>query len=130
MRQDVDQVHLLSAFSCPCAGGDVQGAYSETIVLDVLEGPFSTIAIDRRVFDKWGDALTFDISMLFFVKLLPQAFIVPILTEIYNNDNNNNNNNNNINNNNINMYTYIYIYVNRDWYHQLDSMIWKYLLHE
>jgi len=54
MRQDVDQVHLLSPFSCPCAGGDVQGVYSEKIVLDVLEGPFSTIAIGGRVFDKGG----------------------------------------------------------------------------
>ena len=66
MRQDVDQVHLLSPFSCPCAGGDVQGVYSEKIVLDVLEGPFSTIAIGGRVFDK-GCSL-FDVSMFFFLR--------------------------------------------------------------
>ena len=78
MRQDVHQVYLLGAFSCPCAGGDVQGVtereleVSETIV---LEGSIfhCTMVIGGRVFDKGNPGFClFGVSMFFF-DLLPQS---------------------------------------------------------
>ena len=76
MRQDVDQVHLLSPFSCPCAGGDVQGVYSEKIVLDVLEGPFSTIAIGGRVFDKGGMLSLWCFNVFFCETFNPKLLLI------------------------------------------------------
>ena len=76
MRQDVHQVHLLSAFSCPCAGGDVQGAYSEKIVLDFGGPVFPPWLLAGGYLINGGGFSLFDVSKLYFSNFYPRLLLI------------------------------------------------------